>query len=73
MIVSRRLMLIGLAGLGLSACGRRGALEPPPGAQAAAPAVAEPGGIPVAGPLKGRKKRTPITPPKAPFILDPIL
>ena len=74
MIFFGRLMLLGLVALGMSACGRRGALEPPVDASVAATAepVATPG-ITVAGPLKGRKKRVPITPPNTPFFLDPIL
>ena len=72
MSFSRRSVLLAALALGLAACGRRGALEPPPDASVAAPAAATPG-ITVAGPLKGRKKRVPITPPNTPFFLDPIL
>lgn len=72
MIFSRRLILLAALVPGLAACGRRGALEPPPDASVAAPSAVAPG-IAVAGPLKGRKKRVPITPPNTPFILDPIL
>ncbi len=64
-----------LAGvLCLAGCGRRGALEEPPGtaaaqkteeqAQSASPSTPNP--LP-------RKKKTPITKPKEPFLLDPLL
>jgi predicted small lipoprotein YifL len=76
---SRALVVAGLVILGLSACGRRGALEPPPGPDAA-PAQqgvdgtgASQGALP--SPVGTPRKTTnrPITVPKTPFILDPIL
>ena len=74
MIFSRRSAVLAALALGLAACGRRGALEPPVDASAATPVAPAAGsGIAVAGPLKGRKKRVPITPPKDPFFLDPLL
>jgi predicted small lipoprotein YifL len=58
--------LIILFALGASGCGRRGALEPPPDPAAAAKAD-DPNHPQV------RHKATAITPPKDPFILDPLL
>jgi predicted small lipoprotein YifL len=51
-----------------SGCGRKGALEPPPSGGAVQPAAP-------ADPLHPqiRKPVPPITPPKGPFILDPLL
>ena len=54
--------------LGLSACGRRGALEPPPDPSAVHKPAASQNGEPT-----GHPKIPPITPPKTPFILDPLL
>ena len=64
-------MLVLASGLTLSesACGRMGPLEPPVAAGASAPAAsseAGPGGF-------AAKKAQPITPPKQPFVLDPLL
>jgi len=53
--------------LGVAGCGRRGPLEPPPdpsAVQKPAPSNGEP---------ETRKKVPPITPPKTPFVLDPLL
>jgi len=51
-----------------SGCGRAGPLEPPPDASAAAkPADSSNGDVQV------HKKNPPITPPKTPFVLDPLL
>ena len=53
--------------LGVAGCGRRGALEPPPdpnAVQKPAPSNGEPA---------AHKKVPPITPPKTPFVLDPLL
>ena len=70
--------LTALALLALSACGRRGALEPPPGATAQAqqgqPAPTDPVGTlpsPIGTPRKSSKQGYTI--PKQPFILDPLL
>ena len=54
--------------LGVSGCGRRGALEPPPDASAVQKPATSPNGEPA-----GHKKIPPITPPKTPFVLDPLL
>lgn len=58
-----RLALAGLLALGLSACGRKGPLDPPPGASVArAPAKAEAAppqeGVPAATPAS--KRRSPL-------------
>lgn len=60
-----------LVGLSLSACGRRGPLEPPPGAAARPAAAAAPSKYS----LDGGKRETEaaVTPPRDPFILDPLL
>jgi predicted small lipoprotein YifL len=75
---SRTVLMMGVLILGLTACGRRGALEPPPDpkaaeAQASAGASASQGALP--SPVGTPRKTTnrPITIPKTPFILDPIL
>lgn len=52
-----------IAGLALSACGRRGALEPPPGAEASEPNLAS--GDPVQAKMDAK--------PQRPFILDGLL
>jgi predicted small lipoprotein YifL len=77
----RLLMIGGVVVLALSACGRKGPLEPPPGAvnasdnpleeqeeDANAPAKVIPSVSPV-----GSRKGKPITAPKEKFFLDPIL
>jgi predicted small lipoprotein YifL len=83
---SARLILVaGALVLGLSACGRRGALEAPPdptapnaGAQAATPGQASQGEedttlpSPVGRPRSSNSKRGYVI-PKEPFILDPLL
>jgi predicted small lipoprotein YifL len=51
-----------IAGLTLSACGRKGALEPPPGAKAADTGLAEDS-------VEAQKAAK----PDRPFILDPLL
>ena len=61
------LALLALAAVSLGACGRRGALEPPPDPSALAKAPDDP-----TAPL-GRTKVPPITPPQGAFILDPLL
>jgi len=50
-------------------CGRRGPLEPPSGA---APTPTPTAAADPTAQL-GRPKATPITPPKTPFVLDPLL
>jgi len=67
-------LAIAIAALGLSGCGRRGNLEPPPGSgQAAAPAATNQSIVPQG--LDGAKGTDApvITAPKQPFILDPLL
>ncbi len=63
-------LLFGVALLA-AGCGRRGPLEPPGGA------IATPTPTPTASSdvtdQMGRPKNPPITPPKKPFVLDPIL
>lgn len=74
------LSLVLVLGLGLSACGKRGPLEPPPGSQPAKVKAAEPdkadpaanGAQPSHNKLGG-KKRVPITPPKRDLFIDGIL
>ncbi|MGD0186667.1 MAG: hypothetical protein ABSC25_15635 [Roseiarcus sp.] len=61
-------LIVGLA-LGASGCGRYGPLEPPNSSAAAAPA--QPSDDPLTSVT--HHKEAPITPPKAPFVLDPIL
>ena len=71
--VRRAVALALVFGLALLAagCGRRGPLEPPSGA------IATPTPTPTASSdlsdQLGRPKNPPITPPKTPFALDPIL
>ena len=70
--VPRRAVPIALlAALAFAAagCGRAGPLEPPPDATA----VAKPADTSSADDLQTRKKNPPITPPKTPFVLDPLL
>jgi len=66
-------LVVGLA-LGASSCGRRGPLEPPPNASAVAPTPA-PTPKSTDDPLAAatHHKDAPITPPKTPFALDPLL
>ena len=54
--------------LAASGCGRAGPLEPPPDASAAAKPADPSNGEP-----QVHKKIPPITPPKTPFVLDPLL
>ena len=60
-----RIIVLGIviAGLSLSACGRRGALEPPPGYESSDPAVAS------GDPVEAQKDAK----PQRPFILDGLL
>ncbi|WP_134495015.1 LPS translocon maturation chaperone LptM [Microvirga pakistanensis] len=73
---TRAALVAGLIVLGLSACGRRGALEPPPSGSAAAQpeqnatdqaTLPSPVGTPRSNPRRG------YTIPDKPFILDPLL
>lgn len=73
----RAVLVAGLLVLGLTACGRRGALEPPPDASAQAAETQQskvsdatlpsPVGTPRSSPRQG------YTIPNKPFILDPLL
>jgi len=74
----RAVLVCGLLVLGLTACGRRGALEPPPDASAqaaqaqqesteGASTLPSPVGTPRSAPRRG------YTIPNKPFILDPLL
>jgi predicted small lipoprotein YifL len=74
--LTRMVLVAGLVALSLSACGRRGALEPPPSASAPAAqpestvsdtALPSPVGTPRSTPRQG------YTIPNKPFILDPLL
>jgi len=76
----RPVLIIGLLGLSLAACGRRGPLEPPPDAKNPRDLPAEQiGGVPTtpglgAAPLaKPAKTNRQITPPDVDFVLDPLL
>lgn len=75
--LSRAALVAGLIVLGLSACGRRGALEPPPDGSAA-PQVQQQSGTdqptlpsPVGTPRSKTNRNYTI--PNKPFILDPLL
>ena len=75
--LARTALVAGLVVLSLSACGRRGALEPPPSASAPAAGAQQatagestlpsPVGTPRSSPRQG------YTIPNKPFILDPLL
>jgi predicted small lipoprotein YifL len=76
--LARTVLVAGLVALTLSACGRRGALEPPPSASAATAETQQqatagdstlpsPVGTPRSSPRQG------YTIPNKPFILDPLL
>ena len=67
-------LALAIAALGLSGCGRRGNLEPPPGS-GQAPAPAATSQSPVVPGLDGAKGSDApvITAPNQPFILDPLL
>ncbi len=78
LVFSRPVLVAGLLLLSLSACGRRGALEPPPDASAQAAetqtqaptsdsTLPSPVGTPRSQPSRG------YTIPNKPFILDPLL
>ena len=74
--LTRMVLVAGLVVLSLSACGRRGALEPPPSASAQTvqpestvsdTALPSPVGTPRSTPRQGYRI------PNKPFILDPLL
>ena len=73
--LGRAFLVTGLIALALSACGRRGPLEAPVASATGAPAVAEaaPGLVTPTPTAPTRARRTPITVPKDPFILDSLL
>jgi len=66
-------LVVGLLTLALAACGRRGALEPPPDVAAAAK-PAQPGGT-LPSPVGTPRKAVPygFVPPNQSFVLDPLL
>jgi predicted small lipoprotein YifL len=76
---ARIALVAGLLVLGLSACGRRGALEPPPDptaqqAQKSADEGDQQGAIPSpVGTPQSRRPKQGYVIPKEPFILDPLL
>lgn len=65
--VGALLLVVGLA-VGASGCGRMGPLEAPPNPSATATPSSDDSTVTVA-----HHKPPPITPPKAPFVLDPLL
>ena len=80
--LGRTVVVVGLLGLALAACGRRGPLEPPPNAKNAIDLPAEQTGaventvpnVTDASPLgKPAKRNKAIEIPEKPFILDPLL
>jgi len=74
--LSRAALVAGLIVLGLSACGRRGALEPPPDGSAAPQAqqsTADQSTLPSPVGTPRSKATRGYTIPNKPFILDPLL
>lgn len=79
--LGRAIMVAGLLGLALTACGRRGPLEPPPNAKNAIDlpdqqtgAVENTFNATEASPLgKPAKRNKAIEIPEKPFVLDPLL
>ncbi|RYE77661.1 MAG: hypothetical protein EOP19_22585 [Hyphomicrobiales bacterium] len=79
--LGRAIMVAGLLGLALTACGRRGPLEPPPNAKNAIDlpdqqtgAVEDSFNASEASPLgKPAKRNKAIEVPEKPFVLDPLL
>ena len=78
----RAMLVAGFLGLALTACGRRGPLEPPPNAKNAIDLPAEQTGatedavpnVTEVSPLgKAPKRNKAIEIPEKPFILDPLL
>jgi len=75
-ILGLKLALVLLAAVALAGCGRKGALEPPPGLAAASPAGEEKpvvGGSDVALQPSKAHKPPPIKPGTGAFVLDPLL
>ena len=74
--MTRQFGLVVLMALAVAGCGRRGALEPPPGSAAAAsavePSVSANGSDMALMPGKSRKPK-PVQPGSDPFFLDPLL
>ena len=72
----RAVLLASLALIGLTGCGRRGALEPPPGA-GVDPRLArekpERAGETPPETVENNRKVRGVVPPKDPFFLDPLL
>jgi len=80
--IGRAMVLAGFLGLALTACGRRGPLEPPPNAKNAIDLPDQQTGavedavpnVTEASPLgKAPKRNKPIEIPEKPFLLDPLL
>lgn len=74
--VSRLILAAGVLLLSLSACGRRGALEPPPDPSAPQQQTSQADDTTVPSPIgtpRRANSRAPYVKPKGPFILDPIL
>lgn len=79
--LGRTVLVVGLLGLALAACGRRGPLEPPPNAKNAIDlpdqqtgAVENTFNASEASPLgKAPKRNKAIEIPEKPFVLDPLL
>ena len=71
---SRMVLVAGLLILALAACGRRGALEAPPGAATAAQAEAPQQGT-LPSPVGTARRNRPhgFVAPNRPFLLDPLL
>lgn len=79
--IGRAMLLAGFLGLALTACGRKGPLEPPPDSKNAIDLPAQQTGAVEnsfdatnASPLgKPAKRNRPIEVPEKPFVLDPLL
>ncbi|SIQ60818.1 MULTISPECIES: lipoprotein [unclassified Bosea (in: a-proteobacteria)] len=78
----RALLVVGLLGVALGACGRKGPLEPPPNVSGAVDLPdnqvgAQPSDVPEIGSAsvlaKPAKANRAITVPNKPFILDPLM
>lgn len=76
---ARFLLVSTLLVTGLTACGKRGPLEPPPGSEAARPKQEQTAATGAADERRpgetrlGGSKRTPITPPKRELLIDRLL
>ncbi len=75
LVFTRTALVAGLLVLGLSACGRRGALEPPPDGSAPKAEQQETGQGALPSPVgtPRSKANRAYTIPDKPFILDPLL